>query len=202
MILLLLRHRLRLSFTTLVILAFGLTSSAEAKVSHDQVAQGLDALKQASGAPLRVTKSPSTGLAIFISADRSHPMRFAVAAGAKPEQIALALLASAGAAIGIDGPQQVAVRSVSGPDDVGMHHVRLQQVQNGIPVVGAEVVVHLAGAGVVSVTAKTVPDATAVDTTPGIAAAEALTAARTLVAQARGVTNPTLSDPRLEILSP
>src|SRR5205085_11125964 len=115
------------------------------------------------------------------------------ARAARGEDRALAFVDRGAAAFGLRGRQDVAVVAASAPDTVGLEHVRLQQLQHGVPVRGGELIVHLRGAVVTAANGKTLPD-TAVDTKPTIDTAAAGAAAATLMAQL-GVAKTELSAP-------
>src|SRR4051794_12422316 len=61
------------------------------------------------------------------------------APGGEARRAAMAWLEESGA---IDAVDDVALMTVEG-DDLGMTHVRFAQLQQGVPVAGAQVVVHL-----------------------------------------------------------
>ena len=110
-------------------------------------------------------------------------------------------LAAHGAAFGLTDAPELLVRRVQTSDEVGMDHVRLQQLHQGIPVTAAEINVHLQGANVLSVNAKTLPDLDGVGTVSAVQPAEASRAVRELLAKYLAITNALLSEPRLEIFN-
>ncbi|MBK8817298.1 MAG: M4 family metallopeptidase [Methylococcaceae bacterium] len=79
--------------------------------------------------------------------------------------------------------------------------MRFQQVHQGIPVRGGEIIVHLRGASATAVTAKTLPDIDKVDTVPVVTPVQALDVAKEVLAKELHVTDATLSKPRLEIFN-
>lgn len=86
--------------------------------------------------------------------------------------------------LGLDHPESsLAPRNVE-RDELGMTHVKLQQLAHGIPVRGAEIVAHYAADGsVASIDAKIVDGLDAADPKPVVSSAEAFAAAQKHVAQ-------------------
>ncbi len=82
-----------------------------------------------------------------------------------------------------------------------MEHARYRQVHRGVPVTAGEIIVHLRGAEVTAVTAKTLPGIESLRTTPTVTPEQALTAAEAILAKHLNVTDATLSKPRLEIFN-
>ena len=89
-----------------------------------------------------------------------------------------------------------------GKDEIGIEHVRFQQVHQGIPVRGGEFIVHLNGSRVTAangLVVKDLPD----DIVPNITAGGAQDAARQLVAKYKpaAAAGAQYSEPRLEIFN-
>src|SRR5215475_6482220 len=129
------------------------------------------------------------------------PVPLGVSAASAPETRARAFLAIHGRAFGIAGDPNVAHFRSHGPDEVGMEHVRFQQLHGGIPVTGGELTVHLRGAAVVAVNSKTLEVEPNVPVTPAITADEALATAEALIAKHFAVTDAVYSTPRLEVFN-
>lgn len=161
--------------------------------------QTITMMRAAAGPELEVDRSAATGLVRFMSASKARAIL--VPGPGSPDVRALEFVDLYGPAFGL-GRESVMVKRVSKSDDTGIDHVRLQQVVNGIPVAGGEAIIHLRSNAVVSVLAKTAPDLDRVATTPVLGAAEALHAARTLLAKHLGISGADLSIPRLEIFNP
>lgn len=88
---------------------------------------------------------------------------------APPADRAVAFLSKHGAVIGVTDPAaQLQVAQVI-PDDIGMTHVRMNQMHQGLPVYGAQLIVHMNGQGITAVNGMFVPDVD-VSTTPAISA--------------------------------
>src|SRR5262249_7316446 len=107
-----------------------------------------------------------------------------------------------GAPFGLSHRSQL--RAVRAPhvDELGLEHVRFQQVHNGVPVTAAEFVVHLNRSRVTAangIIVRDLPD----DLVPGITAGDAQEAARQMIAKYRpaDAQNASYSDPRLEIFN-
>src|SRR5262249_13186047 len=84
-------------------------------------------------------------------------------------------------------------------DFLGQDHVRLQQFHRGVPVTGAELIVHLKGSRVVAANGKTLAETEGLDVAPALApeAAAALVRETLQRSQHRALT---LSAPHLELL--
>jgi bacillolysin len=146
------------------------------------------------------TLSPATGLVTFASAS-GQGMLLPLEAAASAEARALSFVDTYGDAFGLTDSSQVRLLRVADVDSLGVEHVRFQQVHRGVPVRAAEFIVHLRGSRAVAANGRltnNLPD----DTTPAIAAAAALAAARDLIGKHRRdqVPNARYSEPRLEIL--
>ena len=89
-------------------------------------------------------------------------------AGQAPEAAAHAFMGAYGNLMGVtDQGAQLKLESVKS-DALGMQHVRFSQIQNGLAVFGADLIVHInADGSVASVNGYVVPNAVAVDTWPG-----------------------------------
>jgi bacillolysin len=182
-------------------LAVGLPLALAAQGVSAQADQALQGLEQLSGAPLRTTRSELTGLATFIGAERNRPIPAPAAFNAKPEDRALTFLTAHGAAFGLKATPDLRVKRVQSSDEVGMDHVRFQQLHHGIPIAAAEIIVHLQGPNVLAVNAKTLADLDRVATVPAIQSAEASRVVRELLAKHLALTNALLTEPALEILN-
>lgn len=166
------------------------------------VREALDRMEAAAGGPVEFKMSKDTGLVTFLSMDRRAAVPVVGAAVTRPEEMAQTFLQGYGDAFGLRGAGDVELRGPALRDELGLEHVRFQQVVNGVPVTAGEVSVHLRGSEVVAVNAETLPDLEGFDTTPTFYANQALDSVRKLVASPRiGVPDAELSSPRLEILN-
>jgi bacillolysin len=159
------------------------------------------AMEFAAGGTVKLTVSSHTQLATFISASPQRPIPIKAAATVRAEDRSRAFLRQYGQAFGITDLTQVHVHQVQGIDEVGLEHVRLQQLHRGIPVTGGELTVHLRGAYVTAVNAKTLSDLDMVDTTPTVTSQQALATAQEVLTKHLKVTDATLSSPRLEVFN-
>lgn len=76
-----------------------------------------------------------------------------------PESRALAFLRDHGALLGLAGEPESSLRLMrTETDPYGLTHVRFEQLHGGVPVFGAQVLVHLSDAGVTAVNGAFVPD--------------------------------------------
>ena len=179
-----------------------LPSLLEAQVSTSAVKEAVQQMELASGAPIETALSPQNGLATFIGIQMGRPISMPGFAGVVPERISLAFFSTYGAAFGITDTSQLKLTRLQGPDEVGMHHVRFQQLHNGVPVRAAEVTVHLRGANVVTVQAQTLSPAELVETEASVLRSDALRAGQQLLAEAFGLSDAIFSTPQLEIFNP
>ena len=154
-----------------------------------------------AGAPVAATLSPVTGLVTFLSTNPQKPIFLDVPASADAEVRARVFLDDFGAAFGVGDSRQLTLRHLSGLDEVGMEHVRFQQTHGGVPVTGGELTVHLRGASVVAVNAKSLPDLEGLTITPTLTVPDARAKAQDALARRLGVTAAELSEPRLEFFN-
>ena len=184
-------------FFALVLLALP-SGSATAQVLRPEAALAADAMSLAAGARVAVSPTP-TGLARFVRTVPGAPIPLHRVGSA--EERALAFVEHYGAAFGIDGGVEARPFGRSSVDDVGMEHVRLRQVYQGVPLAGGGLTVHLHGQAVVAVHAKTVAGLDRLDPVPVVTAAEARGLAAAALAEDLGVTGAVLGEPRLEFLN-
>jgi bacillolysin len=165
------------------------------------VEAAIQAMSASAGAPVTVTRSAATGTVSFLTAPSGATIPISDLTAITPEARARAFVNQFAKAFGLDADSNLRVTKVAAADTVGMDHVRLQQFYRGLPVTGAEMTVHLRGAGVVSALTKTVPDLSGVDVTPVLDAATAGQAAEEAVRMtpARGLVG--AQNIRLEILN-
>lgn len=190
------RHGWRFVVAALLAIA----APAVAETPRERSAEALRTLERAAGAPLRIERSPATGLATFVAAARGASVPSGAAASATARERALSFADRGGAAFGITGRSEVQVRSASAPDEIGVEHVRLQQVHEGVVVRGGELVVHLRGSGVTAANGRALAAANEVSTKPTLSAESATAVAQELVRNKLDAAAATLSAPKLEIL--
>src|SRR5688572_18680994 len=171
------------ALTLAVVLAvcLGLASPVRAQASDAADDAGVRAMGAAAGAQIRAAKSRLTGLVTFMSTTPGAPVRVAASAADPADARAAAFLAVHGRAFGIAGPSWARVERVTGPDALGMERVRYRQMHAGIPVTAGEMSLHLKGASVVAVAAKTLAVDNTLNATPSFTADEAAARARTYV---------------------
>lgn len=194
------RRRRPLGAAALVLFC-GLATAGRLGAATAAVEQSLQGIHAAASAPVAVDISRETGLAVFLSTRPGAPVVLAASATAPAEERALNFLGRHGAAFGVSRPGEVAVRRSWGPDEVGLEHVRLRQVHDGVPVAGGEIGLHLRGAALVAASARTVPDLERVETVPLVTADEAAILARQSVAGVAGSRQFDCSEPRLELFN-
>jgi len=149
----------------------GLIPVLMARPSAAQTSDPVEKLLQQTDGAARVSYHAETGKVRFIGTDSTHPMPqpFALTAGATDEQAARQFLGAYGSAFGvIDQAQELNVARATKTED-GRSVVRFQQVYQGVPVVGGELVVQMNSAkNVLSVNGEVLPDLK-LDVTPSLA---------------------------------
>ena len=138
----------------------------------------------------RVTFAASQGAGILLAGSE----------GAPPDERALRFIDEYGQPFGLNSRRDAHVLRASPIDELGLEHVRVQQLHHGIPVMGAQLIVHLHGARVMAVNGRTL-DALPDDVTPGIAADAARLAAQRLIEKHSSSRGVSYSEPRLEIFN-
>ena len=166
-------------------------SAAAAKVSPAAKA-ALDGLRRATGAQIKAHVAKETGNYDFVRAADGLVLE-ADNTSASPEERALNFLRGRGALVGMNAAErELAGNSNASSDDlksasimkvsrvdkdsVGASHVRLNQFYRGLPVFGAQVVVHMNDRGITAINGHYVPDLK-ISTKPNLSADQAATAA-------------------------
>jgi YVTN family beta-propeller protein len=154
----------------------------------------------------RTSRHLRTGAVRFIGTEPGRPIPnpVPVEAGRSPEAAARAYLSVCGSLFGLQDPAGDLTVTRTVPADAGRTVVRFQQRQSGIPIMGAELIVHLDDArNILVVSGKTLPQ-TGLNTTPVVAAATAVETALDTVAKEYAVDRGALaaSAPQLWFYSP
>jgi bacillolysin len=161
----------------------------------------LDRLELLIGGPVEATISPTTGLATFLSLPQGRPAPSGLAPDSPAEDRASSFVQAFGEAFGIADPGQLQLTRVSSADALGMEHVRFQQVHGGVPITAGEIAIHLKGASVIAVNAKTLGDFPMVKSVPVVTPPEAREIVAGLVAQlAPGIVT-RLDEPALQLFN-
>lgn len=179
---------------------------AMAQVQNNQnpeVQSALRRIETDAGAAVVTAVSPDTGLVTFLSTQEGHAVPVTGAVSSRPEDIALSFLTAHGAAFAVKGLAAVELKEAAQRDELGIDHVRFQQVYQGVPITAGELSVHLRGNGVVAVNAETLPGLEGFDTRPAISPEEALDRARAALEKYLEIdtADVELRKPRLEILN-
>jgi len=194
-------HRVCYTFPLFLFVCPGVVSPAFGQSSRAAAERAVRQLEAASGKKVSASFSPATDVVTFLSLDPEAPLTLSLPAGTTAEDRARAFLGGFGAAFGIQAGDGIVLERSSRVDHLGMEHVRFQQAYRGVPITGAELSVHLRGSSVTAVNAKTIPDVEGLETTPEISPAEATRMAASELQRALGITDATLSEPRLELLN-
>jgi len=192
------RAAVLLILVVVVAIAFADETRAQGARPTDGVAAALDRMQAEAGAPLKTRRSALTGMATFVS---SRGRGIPVQDRGTPLGRAQAFLDAHGPAFGLRDSTQVREGRSAGRDRLGIDHVRMQQVVNDVPVVGAELMVHLRGAEVMAAHGKTLPGLEGFDTQARVSEARAQEIVRGFAEHRLGAKDPWLSEPRLEILN-
>src|SRR5215204_2469511 len=147
----------------LSLLTFWVGGIAQPPMLHAQppyiaVQEGWQKMEAFAGGAVQITQSSVTDLATFVAAAPEKPIPTFLSPTAPPEERGRKFLELYGMAFGITNPDQIRMQRIHGRDEVGLEHVRFRQVHQGIPITAGELIIHLRGAYVTAVTAKTLPD--------------------------------------------
>ena len=163
-------------------------SAPVAQPTPPQPADLIASLHTQAGDKLRIAYHAETGKVRFIGTDNDHPLRqpATLAPGATSEVAARQFLGAYGALFGLsDQAQQLKVMRAEAQK--GAAFVRFQQVYQGIPIMGGELIVNLdQNQNVRSVNGELLPDLK-LSVTPRLDAAAARDRALTAIARAYGV---------------
>jgi thermolysin len=124
--------------------------------------------------------------------------------GARPAWVedslgrSMAFLKSNGRAAGVRDPENDLTLRMAKHDDLGLTHVRLDQVHKGVPVFGRQIITHLDGDSVRGVTGQVDESVYDLDTTPTLTVRQAVEAARAALGSSGSV--PKEMETRLVIL--
>ncbi|MDA8429962.1 MAG: M4 family metallopeptidase [Geobacteraceae bacterium] len=180
------------------------STTAWASNGNDQL---LGALEQASGSPVRGDYHPRTGKLRFLKLENGAAMPHKgalIKPEATPEAAALGFMKEYGTLFGITTPDEGLKVRRKTSNAAGHSFVRFQQVHQGIPVFGGELVVQTGRLnGVLSVSGKAVPHLQ-MEVVPTITAEAAKEAALALVGKHWRKERAVLraSDPELTIYNP
>jgi bacillolysin len=146
--------------------------------------------------------SPHTGLVTFASS-AGRGILLPVPESAAPAERALVFIDLYGKAFGLGDRMQVQLQRAPQLDELGLVHVRLQQVHEGVPVRAGEFVVHMRGSRVMAANGLIVTSFPS-SVVPAVAEADALFAAQQYVAKRwpAQAADARYSIPRLEIFDP
>ena len=145
--------------------------------------------------------STHTGLATFASAS-GRGILLPLDATASAETRARAFVDAYGEPFGLTSSSQVRLLREPETDDLGVEHVRFQQVHMGVPVRAGELVVHLRGSRVVVANGHILNDLPE-NVSPGVEPSAAVAAAQTVMEKhlAERAAGARYSEPRLEIFN-
>jgi bacillolysin len=154
---------------------------------------------QAAAGPkaLRLRRAPGSEVARFMSARGGAGI---AVTGSDASARASDFLRRYGRAFGAPAAAEFARYRDVERDSLGTEHVRMQQMFHGIPVVGAEMIVHLRGSRVIAANGKTLSSLAGIVTEPAIGQARALEVVRGALAKHQQVTDAVLSTPQLQVL--
>ncbi|MFQ5812711.1 MAG: M4 family metallopeptidase [Anaerolineae bacterium] len=166
----------------------------------------IDRLQQETGSKVRISYHAVTGKVRFIGTDLVHviPQPLEPVTEVTPEEAARQFLGTYGQLFGLTDQAQELTVMRSKTVARGRTFVRFQQVYNGTPVLGGELIVQMdASKNVVSANGEVLPDLD-LDTTPAISAKTARETALAKVAKDYGlsVVELTASEPELWVYNP
>jgi bacillolysin len=153
------------------------------------------------GGDIRIAYHPATGMLTFVGAEQSRPIAIAGAVGANLSAQARAesILAAYAPQFGVGNPNnELTITSEKQSD--GRQIVRYQQVYQGVPVLGGELILNMNEGGLVSMNGEVSPSLN-ISTSPAVNAGQARETALVLVAKYHhlDVAQLTVSEPALWI---
>lgn len=184
-----------LMIVSLLLSACNLDSSqlAGTAAATDQVTAALAALQAQSEGPLDIDYYTPTGAARWVAAEGGVLTRQFARQNLTADAVAMTFLSTYGTIFGVSDAANVLQLTETATDDSGAQHVGFRQQQNGVPVFGTKLLVHLDNEGAVAVVnGYTVPAADSVDTTPTLDAATAGQSAMAHVAITDSVSPPAI----------
>jgi len=166
----------------------------------------LASLRQQTAGSLKVSYHAQTGKVRFLAADPAHPVPrpAQLPANAGPEEAARGFLAAHGSLFGLIDQAHEVVAERTQAAEGGRSFVRFQQVHEGIPVLGGELIVQTdANQNVISANGEILPQPS-VAVTPTVDAATAQARAREVVAKTYNLNAAALeaSTPQLWLYNP
>jgi Zn-dependent metalloprotease len=163
-------HRPSFAFVTACLAAGVLVHGSADAASRDSAA--VARLRAHAGAGARVSVSPATGTARFVSLPAGRAADLSPLAAGSAEQKTAAFLAAHGEAFGVRDASQLVPGRRQG-DPTGMTHLSYRQVYAGVPVFAAVLKTHFDASGALrAVNGVVIPDV-AVDPVPRLTPAEA-----------------------------
>ncbi|GAB4207668.1 MAG: hypothetical protein OHK0022_36200 [Roseiflexaceae bacterium] len=161
-------------------------------------------LEQASGGAVQIARHAETGKVRFLALDNARPLpQLAALAAATPEQVSRAFLANYGQLFGLRDPQRE-LTLMQQERAAGRTFTRFQQVYQGVPVLGGELIVQTTSQrGVASANGELLPDL-GLSVQPRVTAEQARERALTAIAKANHLSSADLtsSTPQLWIYNP
>ena len=185
---------------SVAVVCFGFLNAIQAEVP-ERGGGSIDSLTEpGQGLTIRTT-SPGTGRPTFAST-RGQGILLQVSPGASAEARGNAFIDTYGKAFGLQNASQMRLQRAPHKDELGIEHVRYQQVHHGVPITGAEFQVHMKGARVLAANGLVMEDLP-LDVQPWISAGQAREAAQRLIEKRRPAVaaGARYSEPRLEILN-
>ncbi len=148
-----------------------------------------------------VQRAPDSGLAAFAAA-KGQGILLPVAEADTAADRASVFVDLYSQNFGLQGRADVRLNRTPRRDALGFEHVRFEQLYQGVPVTGAEFLVHLKGQRAMAANGR-VLDRMPADMTPTLASSEAREVAREVIATRRAAQAPGAQyrEPRLEVFS-
>lgn len=182
-------------------IAFTLALCASISAQGPSRPASIPSLMEAGESLTVVHVSSRTGHATF-AASSGRGILLSLEATTSAEARALSFVDVYGAPFGLRNSSQVRPLRAPEADSLGMEHVRLQQFHQGVPVRGAEFLVHLKGSRVMAANGHIIDDLPE-QVTPAVPADTARAAAQQLIEKHRpqAAAGAEYSAPRLEIFN-
>ncbi len=184
----------------------GITSADGAEESVLQNAL-VDELRDLTDGKVRISTHAKTGKVRFIGTEPKHPVPQpeALGLGAAPEHAARGFIARYGELFGLSNQSRELTVVRSRMVGSGRSFTRFQQVYQGIPIIGGELIIQVSSTknNIISANGEILPDVS-LDTTPAVPASNAQEAALNVVVKEYGIEPGALrvSEPELWIYNP
>ncbi len=178
-----------------VALGVGPGSGLASEPGSVELRDAVERLRRAAGDTRSVRVDRESGVVRWVVPVEGAPL---AVDGAGPVARTMDFVATHGSAFAV-GPTDVELVRAAGPDPHGVEHVRMRQLHHGVPVAGAELVVHLRRDRVTAVHGTTVEVDPDLGVVPSIGPDRAVETARRYLTERNGMSGVRVVEVRLEV---